>query len=574
MMRNLLTRNEDGTYTVNGATYALRIAWHQIEIFIENNRYATLDVRCSVPKTTDDDEGAVPDAEPAIPELTALQEEKGKVTFVWKNESSLWEKTYTLTCDWLRFRFGLTLHGTGRVDEVLYFSGDMAGDWGSSYEFHEGFTPCISWYNEENYVFKASMDCHRWSVLMAPPMFCYAFRCVGLTRCLGMGLVAKRGEHNFHSFNYRNHRGSTFSTGFTLATDQHGHTIVSGTWEAPVIIGYSGDDRWDVLKQYADYYFASGIAKSRSYSSVPRFWYGPLVCGWIEQMARAAAQPDVKDTELACQDIYEEIVAAIKKYHLHPSALIIDDKWQSHYATDVADPEKWPDLRGFVDKRHAEGMSTMLWFKLWDSDGWDPDLCVTTDQGEVRIDPSQPKFLANLDEVLHRILSSEEGCYDCDGFKLDFAMLNPVGRKVHTCSGKYGVELLYDMQDYIYHRAKKIKPDCLVNASPCHPYFAHICDQARLHDYDCRNRNNREDLTMRARLFAIAMPGVLLDTDNAGFANYRDTMHWLLHQQLVGVPDLYSLMSTGHCELDEADFEAVAQLWDEYNAKIDAMYES
>ena len=50
-MRNLLIRNEDGTYTVNGATYALRIAGHQIEIFIENNRYATLyDVLCQKPQ--------------------------------------------------------------------------------------------------------------------------------------------------------------------------------------------------------------------------------------------------------------------------------------------------------------------------------------------------------------------------------------------------------------------------------------------------------------------------------------------------------------------------------------------
>ena len=78
---------------------------------------------------------------------------------------------------------------------------------------------------------------------------------------------------------------------------------------------------------------------------------------------------------------------------------------------------------------------------------------------------------------------------------------------------------------------------------------------------------------MRGKLFATAMPGVLLDTDNAGFANYRDTIHWQLTQHMVGVPDLYSLIGTETCPMDEADYAAIAQMWDEYNAKTDAMYE-
>lgn len=573
-MRNLLQREPDGTYTVGAAMYSLHIAGHKIAVSIDNNLFATLDVRCSVPKTTDDDTGAVPDPEPNLPALTDVREETGKAVFVWKNESALWQKTYTLTCDWLRFRFDLTLGGQGRVDEIWYFSGNTGSRWGSSYEFQECFTPSISWYNEEDYTFKASMDCHRWSVLMVPPMFCYAFRCENMTRRLGLGLVAERGEHNFHSFDYRTAPIGAFQTGFALVTDQHGHAAVNGEWTAPAIIGCSGDDQWDVLKQYTDYYFASGIAVPKPRTQVPRFWHGPLVCGWIEQNARSVyEEPHTPSPDLACQAMYETMMEELKHHKLHPSAVIIDDKWQAHYATDEADPGKWPDLRGFVDARMAEGIRTMLWFKLWDPDGWDRELCVTTDDGQVLLDPSQPAFLENLDKALYRILSDDEGCYGCAGLKLDYAFINPIGRKVKTYSGKYGVELLYEMQAYIYNKAKEIKADALINCSPCHPYFAHICDHARLHDYDYRNRNNREDLTMRGKLFSTAMPGVLLDTDNAGFANYRDTIHWQLTQQLVGVPDLYSLIGTDTCPMDDADYAAIAQMWDEYNAKIDAMYE-
>ena len=573
-MRKLFTENPDGTFTVQTPTYSLQIRGHKISVDIDNNNFATLDIRCAVPQTKDDDSGAIPDHEPSIPRMCDVVAKPETVTFYWYNESSLWKKNYALTCDWLRFHFSLTLHGNGRVDEIYYFSGDMGGAWGSAYEFQEGFTPCISWYNEEEYTFKASMDCHRWSVLMVPPMFCYAFRCVNMTRRLGLGLVAQRGEHNFHSFDYRISHCGAFRTGFALVTDQHGHASVNGDWTAPAIIGYSGDDQWDILQKYTDYYFSSGIAAPKPMKQVPKFWHGPLVCGWIEQNARSVYdEPHIPGMDLACQSFYENLAKELQYHNLHPSAIIIDDKWQVHYATDEADPGKWPDMRAFVDARRAEGIRTMLWFKLWDPDGWDKELCVTTDKGSVLLDPSHPAFLANLDTALHRILSSDEGCYDCEGLKLDYAFINPIGRKVHTHSGKYGVELLYEMQEHIYRKAKEIKADALINCSPCHPYFAHICDHARLHDYDAKNRNNREDLTMRGKLFSIAMPGTLLDTDNAGFSNYRDTIHWQLSQQLVGVPDLYSLIGTESCPMDDADYAAIAQMWAEYSRKIDAMYE-
>lgn len=567
---------QDGGYAVHAANYALFIHGHIIDVLIENTPFASLDVRCAAPKTNDARDGFIADAEPTLPTLTHADTTDGNAVFVWTNESSLWKKEYTLSCTYMHFTFHVRLIGTGCVDGIRYFSGDMTdgGHVGSVYEFSEGFTPCLSWYDHENYTFKASVDCHRWSVLMVPPMFCYTFRCEGLTRRLGLGLCAERGEHNFHSFDYHVVRHD-FQSGFWLETDQAGHTEVRGEWTAPHIVGFAGDDSWDVLRQYSDYYFASGIAKPKKAKVPPRFWHGPMLCGWIEQMAISAEQKGNSAwyaTEYANEEVYEALIGKCAAHDLHPTALIIDDKWQKAYATDTADETKFPDMRAFVDRRHAEGIHTLLWFKLWDPDGWNPALCVTADNGEVRIDPSTPQFRANLKEVIHRILSAEDGCYDCDGFKLDFAFFNPIGRRVDTYSGKYGVELLYDMMAEIYEIAKAEKPDALVNCSPCHPYFAHICDQARLHDYEQKNRNNREDLTMRGRLFSTAMPGVLLDTDNAGFNSRRDTMRWMLNQCSVGVPDLYALSGTPACPLDDADFAAIAEVWRAYSRRIDDMY--
>lgn len=570
-MNTIAMQTGENSYRVEAANYALNIHGHEIDVLVENTAFATLDIRCALPVTTDDDEGFIPDAEPSLPSLVRASLTEDEASFVWTNRSSLWEKTYTLRCTWMHYTFSVTVKGKGRVDAVQYFTGDMTQKpHGSSYEFSEGFTPCISWYDKEDYTFKSSLDCHRWSVLMVPPMFAYAFRAEGVSRRMGLGLVAQRGEHNFNAFDYRVNRRS-YDSRFHLETDQHGHTVVDGEWTAPYILGLAGEDQWDILRQYADHYFTTGIAKPSLPAVPPRFWHGPMVCGWIEQIIRAQAE-GIPELDGANERYYEDMVQKMAEYDLHPKALIIDDKWMTHYATDIADPAKWPDLRAFVDRRRAEGMSTMVWFKVWDPDGWDESICLTADNGDVRIDPSHPRYLKNLDEALHRILSSDEGCYDCDGFKLDFAFFIPIGRKVHSYSGKYGVELLYDMMLYIYERAKLEKPHALVNCSPCHPYFSHICDQARLHDYEPKNRNCLEDLTMRARLFSTAMPGTLLDTDNAGFNTRRDTMRWMLMQPSVGVPDLYSLSPTPSCRLTRADFAAIAQVWKEYSARIDALY--
>jgi len=559
----MVIRNTDGSYGVHGTSYDLLIRGHIVEVLVSGNVFAALDIRTAV-NATEEDGAVLKDAEASVPTLTDISEEQGKTVFTWTNTSSLWEKKYTLTCTYLRFRFSLTVRGKGRVDSVNYFSGDMSDNmYGSEYEFCQGYFPCKSWYENEDYYFLPNARCYRWSVLMVPPMFCYAFRCADVRDQLALGLVAERGQHNFHSFTYNVSPEYNYHKGFYLTTDQDGHTAVDGEWTAPCIIGYGALDEFNAVQKYSDYYFSTGIAQAKKKTPIPRFWYGPLACGWIEQRSYIS---------LACEETYERIHSLLKENDLHPSALIIDDKWMCHYATDEADPEKWPDLRAYVDRHAAEGIRTMLWFKLWDPDGWDTSLCVTTDNGEVRIDPSHPLFLENLDKALYRILAADEGCYNCDGLKLDFAFFNPIGKNFRTYSGKYGVELLYDMMEYIYRKAKEIKPTALINCSPCHPYFAHICDQARLHDYDRTKRNNLEDLSARARLFSIAIPDTLLDTDNSGFISRRDTMRWQLNQQTIGVPDLYAISPTVKFDINKDDLGAIAEMWREYSAKIDAAY--
>ena len=562
------------TFTFDAPRYSLSVKGHLVSVIVENNVLAVLDVRTAVPQTNETDDGFLPDPEPDAPVLTKAEIGPAGAEFVWEGKSALWGKKYVLTADKLRFRYTVTVQGRGRADAVKYFLGR---GFGSGYEFSEGFTPCVSWYNNEDYHFRASEKCHRWSVLMVPPMFCYSFRTERIGTRLGFGLVAEKGEHNFNSFDYKAVRNG-FESGFFFETDQSGHVSVDGSWTAPAIIGYVGDSDEDICRRYSEYYFLTGIAELPRRKDRPRFWYGPMVCGWIEQMIasdNAAADksgiPNHSD-DFANEKLYDALAEKIKKYDLHPTALIIDDKWAEHYAAGEADQTKFPDMRAYVERRRKEGIRTLLWFKLWDRDGWDDSLCIENDRGEKYIDPSTEEYKALVRERMHLYLSDDEGCYNCDGFKLDFAFIIPMGRKVRARSGKYGVELLYEMMKDIYDAAKAVKPDALINCSPCHPYFASICDQARLHDYDPCNRDNRADLGQRAKMFSLAMPGVLLDTDNAGFISRRDTIHWLMDQPLIGVPDLYTLSSSAGAPFCDSDIIGLSQLWKEYGEMADRMY--
>ncbi len=569
----MITRNPDGTIAVKGASYDLLVRGHIVDVIISGVAFASLDVRTAVPKTNEDNT-VTNDVEETIPTLASVESKQGEAVFTWTGKSSLWEKEYKLVCTYTRFRYYVTIKGQGRVDSVNYFAGNMAEPtYGSGYEFSEGFYPCKPFPRTDDYYFRASVRCYRQSVFMVPPMFCYAFRCEGVGDRLALGLVAERGEHNFHSFDYNIAPLHNLKSGFYLTTDQDGHTVVDGEWTAPYIIGFSGTDEFNAVQKYSDYYFASGIAKPVKPKVVPRFWHGPIVCGWIEQGSYAfKSNPRRFYRDFCNEEVYQNILATLRKNDLRPAAMIIDDKWMTEYATDIINTEKWPDFRGFVDARHAEGIHTMLWFMMWDKEGWDESICVTTDNGDVKLDPSHPRFIAHLDSVLERIFSDAEGCYDIDGLKLDYGFTNPKGRRVKTYSGKYGVELMYDMMAQIYRKAKEVKPHAVINNSACHPYFAHICDQARLHDYEPQDRCNLEDLSMRGKLFAIAMPGILQDTDNSAFVSRRDTMRWQLNQQIVGVPDLYAVSPNGAMDINSDDLRAIAEVWKEYSAKIDAMY--
>lgn len=521
-------------------------------------------------------------------DLSALEVERtGEGRFVFTSKSSLWEKkTVVLECGEDGFSFTPTVYGRGAAGKAAYFSSarvERDADWheklierGSEYEFCEYLVP----YPADHPRKDASESFRSFYELMVPPPYVFPCRMEAIAdRRFGFGLVAAPGEHNFIHFDYTNVNPGHKHSGFYLSTDFEGHTKVDGSFTLPAIRVFFGDDDLGVVRAWADYHYENGLCARRKQAKVPRWWYGPIVCGWNEQ--DALCREGVAQKDMATENVYRKIADLTDEYGVRPTVLIIDDKWQKTYGDCLPDPAKWRDMRAFTDYMHRRGIHTLLWFKMWGGEGLPADevmdgagmpyRTVTLDYAPYA-DPTNEKYREHLKKILYTLLSSDEGCMNCDGFKLDYSLMMPYGKRAKSASGKYGAELTHELHKLIYETAKAIKPDCLINASPAHPYFAEYCDMARLHDYGWGRRNETEEMRKRAAIFRATLGDVLIDCDSANYGCREDAMRYYRAQPSIGVPDIYQFTSDEVYALDGADWAEIRTAFNGYADEMDRIH--
>lgn len=565
-----LLLNEDGTFSVDVTEKAIRVYLRDVEICALNPHTSVAQMN-TVGKPTewteneDIDENGFMFAEQTLAD--------GKL-YTWSGKSNLWsKKVYSVQTDKTGFSYRVAVEGKGSVGSIKYFNGAGCANElpGSDYEFCEYFVPMTDTYKKDRLYHNAFAKYKSFMELMVPYMQCFAFRTQELDKWLGLGLLAKDGEYNFEQFDY-NTECKGLQSRFYLSTDMDGHTQVDGTWEAPFIRCMSADDEFGITREYSAYCYDSGLCRKRNFNDIPRWWYGPFICGWGEQGVGKNG-----GSRGANEKVYSKFIADVQSKGLDPKVVIIDDKWQDAYGTAHEDKNKWPDMRAFTDRVHADGKKVLLWFRLWGKEGLPDSMAMpgspcpdwNHNEDELYADPSNPAYQQYLKETIHYLLSPEKGCLNCDGFKLDFAFWKPYGRKAVSYGGQHGIELLKMNIQQIFTYAKETKPDALINASPCHPYFAECFDQIRLHDYLSYMRCEKELMDYRKRIFATACPEQLVDTDAVGFSSRRDAMIYIRFAPSIGVPDMYQVTDTG---LTDEDWAETARIWADYSAKIDEMY--
>jgi hypothetical protein len=500
------------------------------------------------------------------------------VEFSLRARSSTWEaKTYRFVCTPRGFTYEIEVEGSGCLAEVDFFGGYYSGHlrWGSGFfwsgqTFLLGFNPEPN-AREINYFAPASCSTinlagvplpGRDDWFFTPPPFCFAFQLP--EGWLGLGFEAQAGENRFVEARYNGQDAC-----FYLALSYEGHTRVDGRYRLPAVGFYFAPNEYQALVAHVDSLRAAGaVAPAQAAAAAgPRWWQEPLFCGWGAQCALARREGG-RSPDYARQPLYEEFLRTLQGHELRPGTVVIDDKWQLTYGENQADPDKWPDLAGFIAGQHAAGRRVLLWLKAWDPEGLPDEECITNAAGlPITVDPTNPAFEARLRASVRHMLSADG--YDADGFKVDFTARIPSGPAIRLHGDLWGLELMKHYLWIVHHEAKAVKAEALIVAHTTHPYLADVVDMIRLNDINV-DRNVMAAMTHRARVARIACPEALIDADNWPIPNLATWREYVRLQPELGVPSLYyaSHIDATQEPLEAEDYRLVQEVWAEYRVQL------
>lgn len=523
--------------------------------------------------------------------------------------STAWTRHETrLRCTADRVELSVVVAGSGRIAEVTVLGGvgvmpnGATGTFRSSIGFAGVLVPAPS---EPVQLVRPARsaarlgvvgdaDPGRLSAIFAPPPLALGLgrrSAVGATdvpggEWLGLWLRAPIDELGFAALCYH-----PVDSGFLLQMDHEGHTVVDGSWTSPVFVLRPAASGWSVLEDYRDDLVAAGIAPADGPEGAP-WWREPIFCGWGAQCARAAHRllsgtddpfadvpAETESVEVvvthgaasyARADVYDEFLARLAAHDLVPGTIVIDDRWQSAYGAGTVDEAAWPDLAGWIAKRHAAGQRVLLWWKAWAPDGIPLEECVRDAGGRgVSVDPTSPAYRERLTRIVHFLLSPDG--LDADGFKVDFTQRVPSGRTLSAHGTEWGIAALHLLLSTLQNAARTAKPDALVITHAMHPSFADVSGMIRLNDVSKRDITGArvpvvDQLGFRHAIASRVLPHHPIDTDQWPMPSRAEWLRYADAQVDKGVPALYYVEAIDRSgePIESADLERVAATWRRY----------
>jgi hypothetical protein len=581
--------NDGDSTVIEAATYRLRlvrgrpVAWLTDatgEPWAELRLNATADTLEGVDETVALDGPAI-ETEPHLIRLT------------WRLASTHWqEKRFSAECREEELAFLLSVEGRGRLTDVMLLAGGASlpgiasGRFVSGARFATLFSPnpahparIVTPATEAATIgVSGGSEPGRGHWFFTPAPFCYAVSQATIDDptvppdgpWLAFGLAPRPEALGFTAFDYTAADGGF---GFRLAYEAQ--TIVDGAFELPsLVIRPGAADPYAALDAYRAMLTARGLAAPRARTRVPRWWLQPMFCGWGAQchLARAAGESLAAAAGYSRQDRYDAFLATLAANGVVPGTVVIDDKWQTDYATGEPDPAKWPDLRAWIDQRHANGQRVLLWWKAWDPGSLPAELCVRTATGaRVAIDPDEPAAGEAIRTSIRRMLDERE--LDADGLKIDFTARTPSGVTLQHHGPGWGVELLRRLLATVHDEAKRLKPDCLLIGHTPNTAIDPFVDMIRLNDM--LRLDDPEpavpivrQMQYRAAVVAASSPDHPIDTDDWCVPDLASWRAYARIQPELGVPALYyaTHLDFSGQQLESADYELVATTWSAYRA--------
>lgn len=503
-------------------------------------------------------------------------------TVVVERRSTAWERAgLTIECHDDRLEARAWVRGSGSLADVRLLAGrslipgQPSGYLPSGSAFSTLFTPSPSGSlaperpAAEGAVIGVIGDSEpgREHWLFTPSPLYIALRAAGTWT--GLWLAAPVEELCFPELHYEPSAG-----GFAVRLDYEGHTRVDGEFTAPALVLAPGvADPLTGLRRHREDLTARGFAPAPEPREQPAWWNEPIFCGWGAQCHRARGS-DVPAPAFATQAEYDAFLAQLEEHGLVPGTITIDDKWQDAYGTNAPDTAKWPDLRGWIDERHARRQKVLLWWKAWDPEGLSPELCVRNPDGDpVAFDPSNPTARAELHRIVTGMLSPDG--LDADGLKIDFTARTPSGRALASHGPGWGIALLHELLAVVYAAAKEAKPDALIVTHTPHPSFVDVTDMIRLNDMLLVGAQSAvppvvPQMQYRADVVRAACPELPIDTDDWCVPDLATWRAYLDVKLDLGVPALYYVShvdSTGEAFAQD-DYEALQHAWSRWRERV------
>ena len=485
---------------------------------------------------------------------------RGGVTILtFTEKSALWDrKEYTIEFGPTQIRYYYKVFGQGDVSRAHFFRSwfkdptTVEEELGVVPGFDTVFSPSVNFWGKvyhfpgDTSIITAGSEPMYWdSGLVAAP-YCFCFNQRGDKLWAWAGLGIKAGQYLFDEFNWNTNETKRIFGAGGFDCNYAGKFRIDGSWESPHLVLGASNDPYKAQEDYVRVLESDYGLKLPRKRKVPTWWRSPIFCGWGEQMSldyRDHANLGTGNAgAYATQALHDRWMDILRKHKIRPGMVIIDAGWEApNTAGDmVAHPERWPDLRGWIEARQAEGIKVILWSMAWSRAGVPDDECMTKDGKPFNVDPTNPKYEARLRAMVRRLLSSAEGCYNADGLKIDGELLCPVGPGLKNQGNVWGLELQRKWLSIVYSEAKKHKSDCAIGLYQANPYVADLCDIARTADLFSVQGDPTQTMIHRAKILSIAMPGCPIDTDHTYWYDVRDNWIDIMADQLpVGIPCMY-----------------------------------
>ena len=394
----------------------------------------------------------------------------------------------------------------------------------------------------------------RWANDLFVPPLCYVFH-TG-EAAMSVGLCARPGDYRFCSFNY----SGMLYCGASFYVDYLGYTRLEDIGELPQLVIRFGYGPWSAMESYVKAVDALGGGTEFTHPTAK--WHRePIFCGWSAQTAAASAAGERAHT-YCTQENYEAWMAELDKRGIPYGTVVIDDKWQAGYGSCEVDTDKWPDLKGFVNRCHEKGHHVLLWLPVLHVDGLPAEECILDSKGTpLMANLAHPGYAERFRSAIAHLV----GAIGVDGFKEDWINVSVNEPGLSGYGQWHGLELLAAFQRLLYDTVHSIKPDALIETQTPNPIFRCCSDMLRLNDLWYATRNVPNVMRQRARIARIA-GWRLFDCDDGAASGLAEWAAYAQYQPQLGVPALYFVYETEatHERPTDEQWRMLADCWHAY----------